>query len=299
MKLLLLIMPYFVYIVMNSQQIPDVNFNVLNPYIYNPAFCNGRFSNNVSFHYKQLWAGINESPEVQYLSATFEINKSMGVGGKMYNYNLGLIRKSGIEATYAYKFKMSDNNFVSMGLSSHLFQFYINKSKIKTEEPFDKAIDYIREKSIYPDFSFGVVYYNDRLFFGLSVLQLLNRKVTLFNDYIENRQVRHYYLKGGYDIKAAENFKVTTLLNGSFINSKIWQFDLKILFTYKEIIVGGLGYRRNDGLNFIIAYNADKMLFGYGYDYSLSDLGKQSAGSHEIVLAFKFWKNESKTLLGY
>lgn len=287
------------YLNINAQQIPDINFKIFNPYIYNPAFCNGYFSNSLAFHYKQLWAGINESPDLQYLSGTYKISETMGTGGKIFNYSAGLIKKSGIEGTYAYQFKIFEYNYISMGLSVQLFQFYINKGKIKTEEEFDKAINNTREKAIYPDFTFGIIYYNNNLFIGLSILQLLNRKVQLFNEYLENQQNRQYHLTAGYKIKAAENFNVTPIINADFINSKIWQTDFKVLANYKNLITAGIGYRLKEGINFLTAYNAETISLGYSYDLSFTDLGKQSTGSHEVVLMYKFGKSGSKTLLGF
>jgi hypothetical protein len=49
-----------------------------------------------------------------------------------------------------------------------------------------------------------------------------------------------------------------------------------------------LSWRTGDAIILIMGLKYDRFLFGYAFDFTLTDIRKQSFGSHEITVAVKF-----------
>jgi hypothetical protein len=62
------------------------------------------------------------------------------------------------------------------------------------------------------------------------------------------------------------------------------QFDVTALGTYKKVVWLGVSYRHLDAVAIMAGGQAGQFRFGYSYDYTLSDIGDYSSGSHEIFL---------------
>jgi hypothetical protein len=58
----------------------------------------------------------------------------------------------------------------------------------------------------------------------------------------------------------------------------------------------GASYRHTDAIVGLIGGQAGPFKFGYAYDYTLSDIGDYSTGSHEVFLELQIYStDESKT----
>ncbi|PIP54296.1 MAG: hypothetical protein COX07_06100 [Bacteroidetes bacterium CG23_combo_of_CG06-09_8_20_14_all_32_9] len=280
----------------SAQQLTSVSQYMENKYVFNPAVVGTLPYSPLALTYKRMWTGMDDAPTMQMLSSHFEASNNVGLGGKIFNYSTGPLSKMGIEATYAYQLRVGASGAkLSLGLSAQLYQFYLNKSKLTLEQMDDDVMLFGSEKLISPDAAFGAYYYNDQYFAGLSAYQLFNRKVDMMTDKIlENRQVRHYFLTAGYnrDINANLSFEPSFL--AKFIESKIYQVDINAKVTYKQMLWLGLSYRTQDAVAINLGIRKDRFIFGYSYDYSLTDISKYSIGSHELLFIVKFNKSKPK-----
>jgi len=280
-----------------SQQIPTLSHYMENTYLVNPAVAGTNNSNPISLHYKHWWSGFNEAPTMQCITGHTSISSSVGVGGKVFNYATGPISKLGIEGSYAYHFSVSSTTKIALGLSAQLYQFYLNKNLLRVEEQDDQAILHSSEKLISPDAAFGAYFYNNNFFTGISVYQLFNRKVQLLNtNYLENRQVRHYFLTAGYRYDINETFSVEPSVLAKFIESGIFQLDASLKGIYKQLIWLGFSYRTSESLVCTVGMKRDKFSFGYAYDMPLSDIRNYSVGSHELLFTLYFGQPKTKLL---
>ena len=61
---------------------------------------------------------------------------------------------------------------------------------------------------------------------------------------------------------------------------------------YDETIWFGVSYRTNDAIIGIIEYQANKRFrVGYSYDFTITEIGNYSNGSHEIMIGYDFGKD--------
>jgi len=232
---------------------------------------------------------------MQFLSSHVLVADNMGMGGRIFNYSTGPLSKFGIEGTYSYHLKLTDQVKMSLGLSLQLYQFSLNKSSLSMEDMDDDLLLYGSDKLIMPDAAFGAYFYTSKWFAGLSSYQLFNRKVDLMTEGVfENRQVRHYYLIGGYTYDFNGNWSVQPALLAKFIETGIFQADIAAKVIFKQTVSLGLSYRTQDAAAIALGFQKDRIFFGYSYDLLLTDIKKHSLGSHELIFTFKFNRSKPK-----
>jgi type IX secretion system PorP/SprF family membrane protein len=270
-----------------SQQIPPLSQYSLNPYAINPAAIATNDQLQLAFTYRKLWAGVDGSPAIQFLSGNMQVADAMGAGMKIFNYQAGPLRKTGLEATYSYHLPLNQNGTnISFGLSGLLYQVYLNKSELNVEDPDDEVF-LGSDKMMVPDASFGIYLYNEKYYVGLAIPQLFNRNVDFKSDGIlQQKQVRHYYLHGGYIFELSPDFTLEPSLLFKFIEAGLFQADINTTLTYKEMVLFGLSLRTSDAFIFRLGYKAKDFVIGYSFDLILNDLRTQTFGSHEILLMY-------------
>ncbi len=297
MKKILAIAILFGFITsISAQQIVPYSQYMDNKYALNPAVAGSLPYNPIAMSYKALWTGIDDAPTFQMINSHMSISNRLGIGGKIFNITYGLYSKMGMEATYAYHIPIgASGDKLSIGLSGLLYQYHLDKTKLNLEDPDDEAILFGSEKLIVPDANFGVYYYGKNYYGGLAIQQLFGRKVNLMNkEHIELKQVRHYFLHGGYiyDINANFSIEPSILLRG--IEAGIYQVDVNVKGTYKQLVWLGVSYRTQDAVAIMMGFRKDRILFGYAYDIALSEIRKYSVGTHELLFMFKFNKSKPK-----
>jgi type IX secretion system PorP/SprF family membrane protein len=279
-----------------AQQLTSVSQYMENKYVFNPAAVGTLPYSPLALSYKRMWTGVDDAPTMQMISSHFQAADNMGIGGKVFNYSAGAMSKMGIEGTYAYQLPIGTNGAkLSLGLSAQLYQFYLNKSKLTLEQQDDEVMLFGSEKLISPDAAFGAYYYTDKYFAGLSVYQLFNRKVDMMTDKIlENRQVRHYFISAGYNFDLNANFSIEPSFLAKVIEAGIAQVDINAKVTYKQTVWLGLSFRTKDAIAVNLGLRKDRFIFGYSYDYSITDIKKYNVGSHELFFIVKFNRSKPK-----
>ncbi len=272
---------------LKGQQIPPLSQYNLNHYMINPAATGISDKLPLAFMYRKSWAGIKSAPSLQYLSGHTLITDDMAMGAKIFNYQTGPIRKTGLEATYSYHISLdAARSKLSFGLTGLLYQYYFNMSELNIEEPGDEVF-MGTDQMIIPDASFGMYLYGEEYFIGVAVPQLFNRNIDLKTDRIlQQKQVRHYYIHGGYNFELGSEFELEPSVLLKFVEAGLFQADINAMVNYLDMVQFGLSYRTSDAVVIQIGYRNNDLQIGYSYDLTLSDLKTVSSGSHEIVLIY-------------
>jgi len=273
-----------------GQQLPLNSQYTLNQYEINPAVAGSDDGLPLGFTFRKLWMGMEGSPSIQTLSAHMEVAEHMGVGLKVFNVSSGPLRRTGGEVTYAYHIPLSGGKQnLSFGLSGLFYQYNLDLSGLNVRDPDDPVLTNSEESMIVPDVSFGTYFYGENYYVGLAVPQLLSRKVDLKSDVeLEQQQVRHYFLHGGYRFDINEQFSLEPSVLMKLIEAGIFQADINVRMTYNKMVSFGLSYRTGDALVVQLGYQSKNFLIGYAYDITLSDVRTASSGSHEIMMIYTF-----------
>lgn len=289
---LLLVMSAFVS---SAQQMHLNTQYIFNEMLVNPGATGTKVDYiPVQVNFRKQWTSFPGSPTTQSISCHSEVHNNFGFGGNVFNDNSGPSRRTGINVNGAYHLKLTGDKskYVSFGLGVSLTQHVIDVDKLHTYLPDDPAVLRGYNNQMVPDANFGAFYkFSDKGYVGLSAYNLVqtNRDLFDFELPLANPLVRTYYLLGGYDFRAADNIivKASTLIQA--IETGTMQFDINGIVVYKNFAWLGLSYRNMDAIAALAGCQIGQVKLGYSYDYTLSDIGKYSNGSHEIFLEMQIY----------
>ena len=106
----------------------------------------------------------------------------------------------------------------------------------------------------------------------------------------ESRLPRKYTGHAGALIPMNRDRKEDGSISPNIIYQRQGEFDhLNLgLYVNRGPITGGVWYRWGDALIFLVGLYTDQFRFGYSYDVTVSRLGTQTLGSHEISVTMMF-----------
>lgn len=271
---------------LSAQQIPSTSQYYFNHYSLNPAATGVSAGLPLAFSYRNIWTGIDQSPSVIYFSGDMNVAEAMGAGVKFFSQTSGPLRKTGAEISYSYHLELNPDLHLSFGLSGLFYQFYLNKSELTFEIADDKVLDGDDQMFI-ADASFGTYLYAENYYVGLSVPNLFNRNIDLrSDDELQEKQVRHYHLFGGYNFVINQDFVIKPSMLVKFIEAGLYQVDVNALVEYKEAFLGGISFRSSDALIFQLGFKYDEIFIGYSYDLAIGEMQGNTFGSHEVYLQY-------------
>ena len=149
------------------------------------------------------------------------------------------------------------------------------------------------QKKVTPDANFGVYYYSQRFYAGLSTLHLFQNLSTMVQDSAGNSQytklVSHFYGMTGAAFPLGDKVVFRPSLLAKFVQNAPPQVDLNASFLFVNTLWLGLSYRTEKAISFITEVNiAQNFRIGYSYDIWLNELKIYNKGSHEIRLSYDF-----------
>ncbi|MCH2215847.1 MAG: type IX secretion system membrane protein PorP/SprF [Flavobacteriales bacterium] len=279
---------------LKSQQIQQFSQYFLSGYSFNPAFAGVQENFEALATHRTQWAGITDAPRTYFLGlhAPSESRK-MGFGGSVFTDGAGPTRRTGLQGTYSYQLRVTEHSKLSLGVSFGLTQFSIDGTQITLRDNDDQALVNSMQAELKPDASFGVLWYSDKFYAGLSAAQLFNNELSLFEGDSEGRMALHYFLTGGYEFSINEQFDVEPSVLVKYLNPLDPQIDLSTRVIYKGNLWLGGSYRTNDAAAVFAGYEIMNYLtLGYSIDFTTSELRNYSNGTHEIFLGIRFGKEK-------
>ncbi len=282
----------------SAQQISLNSQYLFNEMLVNPGATGTKDYIPVQINFRKQWTNFSGAPTTQFASVHAKIYKKMGFGGSLYNDVTGPSRRTGLSINTAYHLQLDRKNYhtLGMGIGLSLSQHIIDVNRLNTYLPDDPAVLKGYNSQFVPDANFGLFYrYKNQGFAGLSAYNLvqMNRDLFNFDQAISNTLRRTYYFIAGYTFPLSSTFdlKTTGLVKG--IETGTVQADITALAVFKKQVWLGFSYRHADAVSVLFGAQLGVFKFGYSYDYTLSDIGKYSNGSHEIFLELQLSKGGS------
>lgn len=301
-----------------AQQRPQYTQYVLNNYLLNPAISGIENYTDVRFGARNQWVGINQAPATYYFSVNAPIGKQYLYGNsnsfsekgenpmersyvRTYQASephhgigvYGVLDKTGpitttdIKATYAYHMGLSPRLNLSLGVAAGISRIALDVSKITLENSIDPAISENMNNRTQPDVSAGLWLYGPDFFAGVSAQQLLNKPLT-FTDasgYNQGKLVPHLFVTGGYKFFISDEIAAIPSVMFKYVSPAPLSTDINVKVAFKDKFWIGGSYRSNDSFAALAGINVSSLfILGYSYDFTTSELGNVSNGSHEIVL---------------
>lgn len=294
MKKLILIPIILFACVVNGQQLPQFTQYMFNHYAFNPAYAGVNKYWEGTSNNRYQWLGVTDAPRTFTLSAHGPLKKeNIGLGGYVYTDVVGPTRRLGVQASFTYHIKLTDNMNMSFGLSGGFNQWILDADKVTTYHPNDFYFSNGLLKSFDPDAKFGIWLYHPDWYFGASIGQMFHNRLSFLETQTgsESFMEDHFYFTGGYKFRFGDDWALEpTVLLKMGLPAPI-KFDANVRGIWKETVWLGFGMRTQDAVTAMVGYQyKDMITIGYSYDMTLTKLKTFTTGTHEIMLGVKFAK---------
>ena len=280
-----------------SQQSPLHTQYLYNPLVINPAFSGISESSSIILMNRNQWRGfVDDDIRTTSISAHHALNNQKhGIGALLFSDRPGANSLHGLDLMYSFKFPVFLDYNLSLGISANFYQYIFDSSEMNTVIP-DPTISGEIYKKINFDSNFGVLLYDDFLFFGASIHNLVQSKVLNSDiDSEPNQLIRGYYFFGGYNFLDKESkigFEQSFLLKKTEFTD--FQYDINLKTIFNDIFWLGAGYRNNNEIVGLFGFKYNRFSIIYSLDYNYGDIGSYSGPSHQFSLIFYFKKGANK-----
>lgn len=276
-----------------AQQYPLFSHYTINKFGFNPAVAGTLDRPEARLIYRNQWVGLADAPETGIVSLQGKSkNLPIGFGGYFYSDQAGLFKRTGGTAALSYAVQLDPETVVSLGIGGGYYNIRL-RDDYNARDASDQVLADAMAGEWFPDFTAGVYLERDGLFVGFSVPQILEPKLK-FSDTqqaAKNALVRHYYAMAGYKFRVSDNLEMEPSALVKFVNKAPTQYEGSFRIFLKQLFWIGASYRSDAAASVLAGVDInDKLLLGYAYDLTTSNLNTVSNGSHEITLGFRFGK---------
>lgn len=263
---------------------------MFNGLIINPAYAGADEALSLTFIQRNQWAGVENAPTTQTLSAhTLFKKKHIGLGLSLVNDKIGVHKNISVQTNYAYHVKVNRTAYLSMGLLAGVHtrrSDYASLVGASSNDPklFNPTISHTAF-----DFGMGLYFRSPKLHIGISIPELVPASYTI-NDTLSLRlSTTNYFLFSKYRMQVKENLAVEPSFLLKYLPNVPLSFDLNVNVIFHEVLTTGLSYRKSESVDFILKGQITPQLqFGYAYDYPIQEISRLSNGSHEVMVNYLF-----------
>lgn len=289
------------------------------PLYMNPAFAGSTELSRVGLNFRSQWPSLqaNFTTASLYFDHFFEDYNS-GVGAILNADREGLagLQSISLGLQYAYQLRITEWLTFRPGAQVAFYNRDVNFDRLVFGDQLDEngiISDVSREQfdtgvsRSFVDISLGGLLFSENFYFGYAAHHINTPNQSLVNE--ESRLQLKSSFHGGYRFLLPTGFRkygfndkgLERSLTPTFQYKRQGNFDqldLGMYLTY-EPVVFGLWYRglpvsqlenfpNSESLIALVGLIVGDLNIGYSFDYTLSGLGIQSGGAHEISLVYHF-----------
>ena len=305
----------FIFEAAIAQQVPMYSQYIMNGFLINPSFAGRDGYTTVNLTVREQWVGMTGAPSTyaasfqtrilknSFISKSTAVRKKIikptkggkvGLGGYIFNDNNGIMHRTGFQLAYAYHISMGRTegipNDLSFGLAMTAYQFAVNYKDLIYDKA-DPLLNSYDQSVFIPDFNFGASFTTSRYYVGFAMTNLLRGSILIGDTSGTKRsELGNYFLTGGvkFPLSADWTIEPSAFIKASDMFFKSVQMDLTARAYYKEDYWAGVSLRTNDAIIMLMGLKYDRFYFAYAFDFTLTDIRKQTFGSHELSVAVKF-----------
>jgi len=270
-----------------AQQSPLYSQYTFNNFGYNPAFAGTSDCIDFKAGSRLQWLGMTGAPVTSFGSMHAVLSKKKyysnkgrhGVGFYVEQEKAHVTTRSYVKLAYAYHKRVSQQMTLGVGVFAGIQRYTVDTKFGKGH--FDPVLANFGGTSLeYPDIMPGMVLYNNKVYYSLSVNQFYFKKVGLGGD--DNKMVNQYYFGWGHKSKFNSwIISKSILLRVNAVGPP--SLDMNLSWMYQGNFTVGLGYRVGEAITARVKFRlGDKITIAYGFDFPLNKLYRSN--THELML---------------
>jgi type IX secretion system PorP/SprF family membrane protein len=183
-----------------------------------------------------------------------------------------------------------NKGILSFGLQAGAKFFNLNDLEEFLDDPLFNVTDI---RKVTPDANFGIYYYSDRFFAGLSSKQLFENEYGVIRGedgkttYM--RLARHMYGMAGAAFPLTQDMALRPSVLAKYVRNAPFQVEGNLSLVFDDKLLIGASYRTEKTVVLMTEIRIAKQIrLGYSFDMYLNELQGQSKGSHEIRIGLDF-----------
>lgn len=280
---------------LSAQQEVQNSLYMFNGSILNPAYAGSRDALSMVADYRNQWSGWKGAPTTtSFIMHTPLVRESIGVGINVVNDVVGPTERTALYGDFAYRIRLNkENDRLCFGIRAGADLIRNNLAALKVNDVTDPLVaNNLNFNTNAFNTGAGIYYYGKRHFIGLTAPKIVPNKLSTDPNFLNSKQVLHYYLIAGYVFKLNSLWDLKPGMALRYTQNAPLSIDGNLSVLFNEKIWFGLLYRHGAAAGANVVYNVTKQLrIGYAYDYSLTNMGRYSPSTHEIMIGFDFLSN--------
>lgn len=291
-----------------AQQTPLSSTYYYNKFILNPALTGIYKRPQLYLVHRDQWTALPGNPVTNMLTMEAALkNDKIGLGAVLYSDNLGLTNTIGGKFSYAYRVKLAQESYLSLGLGAGVSRLGIRFDEVEVQDPYDLSIyNFSAMNKVTFDATGGANFNWRKLNVGFSIPNLVNTKAKFHNNDTLLSSSSYFAYARNLAIMANYEFALTSDGKNSLTPSVLFkrdmkkgsrpmQIDVNLMYDYMKKYMAGVAYRTDYGIIAQVGIKLfDQLTVGYAYDFYTNSNWKPSAivgQTHEIILGYEFGKN--------
>lgn len=278
----------------NAQQDPMFTHYMFNTIAINPAYAGSRDALTVTGLHRSQWVSFEGAPTTQTINLHSPLLfKNTGIGLSFINDAIGPTSTTGFFLDFSYKIRLTQKGHLAFGIKAGMNMMSNDLAGLDVGETGDPAFAESIQSKLLPNFGFGLYYFTDKYYFGLSSPKLLE------NNFADNSvsgttnlasEEKHYFFIAGTVFNLNESLKLKPTTFVKVTAAAPIEADVTATLIFREKVWGGAMFRTNDAAGLLAGVNiTDQFALGYSYDWSFANTTfKYNGGSHEVMLRYDF-----------
>jgi len=278
----------------NAQQDPQFTQYMYNTLSVNSAYAGSRGHIAITGIHRTQWVGIDGAPESQTLSFDSPVGKNVGLGISIVNDKLGPSHETYFDVNFSYSIKTSQTHQLSFGIKGGARLFDIDWSRGRRQTSSDNLFNEDISR-ILPTVGAGIYYHGEKSYLGVSIPNFLTDQH--YNDIQQTVAAErlHLFVIGGIITDLSDTIKFKPAFLFKHVTGAPVIIDLSANFMFNDKLRLGVAYRWDDAFSGLVGFQINrKLLIGYAYDYTNTELQRVTSGSHEIMLRFELISKTTK-----
>ena len=310
-RLVILSMLLVTWGISNAQD-PEFSQFYANPLYLNPAYAGYTDCGRIGLNYR------NQYPALSNAYVTYNVSYDQNLNGINSGFGLlvmsdaqgdgGLVRTSAA-VYYSYNLKVSDQINIRFGAKGAYYQEKLDWNKFIWASQIDPTTGYnpdlqgenppAKDNISVVDFAAGLIMnYTDKFFVGLAVDHLTQPSLSFYDD-SDSKLPMKITINAGATLNASKGEFGNAVGGDILIQPNILYMQQENfhqlnagLYVNKYPFVVGAWFRHNfqnpDAVVALVGITYNNFKIGYSYDFTVSQVGGEAGGAHEISFAWDF-----------
>jgi len=288
----------------------------------NPAFSGIEDYIDVKIGYRRQWSNINGTPTTYYVGASLSnrnlsvsdedksirtsdpslleeevsseelVRTKHGFGLYALNNQQGAFSRTGGYLTYGFHYVLSNGWSVAAGASATILNENFDELNATVFNPDDDGVYQAYSSGMRTGSSIGLnggaLLYSNQFYVGYSVQNAFHANFA--SDAIDDDQLSamYHFVMAGAHFDIDPEFSLHPNVFFKYSDAYSYAVDLNCKLQYRQFGWVGASYRNHSNTSDVVAmlgfFIKNWINLGYSYDFSTSRLGRDSSGTHELVL---------------